>query len=64
MRNRAIQVKLVKADDESKEPTLTAGHVAVMAQEVCINITIGVLFYLAADTARQTILHVVRTKIN
>lgn len=67
MRNRAIQVKMVKTSEEPPQPSPKVDHYVALAtvsvERIAENVTAALVLYMIADTFRQSVLHVVRTKI-
>lgn len=69
MKNRAIQVKMVKTNEgyepyQGSQPSQPVAHdYSAIVQEVLTGVAASVIIYMGADTIRQSILHIVRTKI-
>lgn len=67
MRSRALQVKVVKTNDEPPQPSPKVDHYVALAtvtgERIAENIVAGVILYMLVDTVRQSILHVVQVKI-
>lgn len=63
MRNRAIQVKMVKTNEGCQPSQPVTPDYSAIVQEVLTGVAASVIIYMGADTIRQSILHIVRTKI-
>ncbi len=63
MRNRAIQVKMVKTNEGSQPSQTFTPDYSALVEEILTGVAASVIIYMGADTIRQSILHIVRTKI-